>query len=166
MKRGIQIVVDDIKVKGYVTFINPEAVMVKIREPELYACEAICHCDAEAEHSENLLTALYRIVNCINDILRNDTKQLAHLEVKLHHAKSRTKLLANCMEIAERLFSSNAIPSKDVKLLYSVIQGEYIYWQSQKVRIFNVYFKEYIGRWEFRTFPMCVIQQLGDTHNK
>lgn len=166
MKRGIQIVVDDIKVKGYVTFINPEAVIVKIREPELYSCEAICNCDIDTENAERLLTALFRMVNCINDILQNDHHQLSHLWVRLHHARSRAKLLTNCLEITERLFDSNRIPRDDVKLLYSVIKGEKLYWEAQKVKAFNDCFKEHIGRWEFQSFPLCVIQQLGDTFNK
>ena len=49
MKRSIQIVIDNTKVRGNVTPINPETMMVKLREPEIYSCEAICQCDINAE---------------------------------------------------------------------------------------------------------------------
>ena len=49
MKRSIQIAIDNTKVRGNVTPINPETMMVKLREPEVYSCEAICQCDINAE---------------------------------------------------------------------------------------------------------------------
>lgn len=49
MKRSIQIAIDNTKVRGKVTPINPETMMVKLREPEVYSCEAICQCDINAE---------------------------------------------------------------------------------------------------------------------
>ena len=49
MKRSIQIVIDNTKVRGNVTPINPETMMVKLREPEINSCEAICQCDINAK---------------------------------------------------------------------------------------------------------------------
>ena len=49
MKRIIQIVIDNTKVRGNVTSINPKTMIVKLREPEIYSCEAICQCDINAE---------------------------------------------------------------------------------------------------------------------
>ena len=46
MKRSIQIVIDNTKVRGNVTPINPETMMVKLREPEVYSCEAICRIES------------------------------------------------------------------------------------------------------------------------
>ena len=165
MKRSIQIVIDNTKVRGNVTPINPETMMVKLKDPEIYSCEAICQCDINAENAENLLTTLFRMVSCVNDILQNDHHQLSHLWVQLHHARSRTKLLANSMEIVERLFENNEIPRDDVRLLCSVIKGEKLYYEMQKVKVFNDCFKEDFGRWEFQTIPICVIQLLSSFFN-
>ena len=165
MRKQIQVTIDNIVIKGNVKRGILNSTMVHIREPELYSC--IAFCDSESNktgQAEDLLKLLYYSINGINIILQRDAKLRTHLIVMLHHPNSRTKKFANCLPIVKRIFDNGVTPIEEARQLYSAIKGEYLYWQYERVRKFNEFFKENIGEgWEFYSIPNRINQQLRKT---
>lgn len=161
MKRIIHVIAENAEVKGLVLNKTKTAITIRLDEPKTYSCTATCYVGEHSnEQTEDMLKALYLMIVCIEAILQHDEQKRKRLKVSLHHATDRMLKMEECRTIAQRLIDDSVTPTNDAKLLYSVLTGEYRYWFSQRARIFDVFFKESIGRWEFCSIPTCISQLL------
>lgn len=157
MRRIVHVIAEDTEVKGFVLCKSKTAITIRLDEPKTYSCTATCYVGEHSnEQAEDLLKALYLMIVCIEAILQHDEQKCKRLKVLLHHATDRMVKLGECLSTVRRLLDDAATSTNDIKILYAVLTGEYRYWFSQRARIFNDFFKESIGRWEFCGVPPMV----------